>query len=305
MISTPICASLFCRRPIARSLPGNDARRKDHRVAGLEHDLGMLVLGDAPQRGARLALAAGADQHHLVARQIGGLLVGQERQRYSRDSRSRARRDPCATASARPAPRGDRWQPRRAAIEASRATFEAKHATATRSLQLADQLDQASFARRPRSPLRPAASRWSNCTTIASTPSSPRRRSAASSAVGPTSGSGSNFQSPVWSTVPKGVRNDNGVRLGDRVGHRDQLEIELPDREPSRHRHFVQRHFVLEPRFRQLGAQHRRGERRGIDRTAQTPPQMGHRADMVLMRMGQHEPVEPVGAFGDERRDRA
>ena len=41
----------------------------------VERDLGVLVLGDARQRGARLALAAGAQQHDLAARQIAELLL--------------------------------------------------------------------------------------------------------------------------------------------------------------------------------------------------------------------------------------
>ena len=46
---------------------GDGARGEDDEVALVELDVGMLVLGDARQRRARLALAAGAQQHHLVA----------------------------------------------------------------------------------------------------------------------------------------------------------------------------------------------------------------------------------------------
>ncbi len=66
--------------PADRALvPRDDARRKDHRVAFLEHDLRVVVVGDARQGRTRLALAAGANQQHLVARQESGLLVGEER----------------------------------------------------------------------------------------------------------------------------------------------------------------------------------------------------------------------------------
>ena len=41
---------------------------------------------------------------------------------------------------------------------------------------------------------------------MASTPSAPSARSAASSVASPMSGSGSIFQSPVWTMVPRGVR---------------------------------------------------------------------------------------------------
>ena len=49
---------------------GNGAGGKDHAVALGQRDLGMLILGDARQRRARLALAAGAQRQHLVGRQI-------------------------------------------------------------------------------------------------------------------------------------------------------------------------------------------------------------------------------------------
>ncbi len=45
----------------------NGARGEDDEVAPPELDAGVLVLGDARQRRARLALAACAQEHHLVA----------------------------------------------------------------------------------------------------------------------------------------------------------------------------------------------------------------------------------------------
>src|ERR1700680_3401705 len=47
---------------------GNRARGEDQDVAGRELDLGMVVAGDARERGARLALTAGQDHNHPVAR---------------------------------------------------------------------------------------------------------------------------------------------------------------------------------------------------------------------------------------------
>ena len=54
---------------------GNGARGKDDDVALVERDLRMLLLGDAGERGARLALAAGAQQHDLVAVEVGELVL--------------------------------------------------------------------------------------------------------------------------------------------------------------------------------------------------------------------------------------
>ena len=49
---------------------GNGARGKDHAVAARKRHVRVIVLRDARQRGARLALAAGAERHHLVGRQV-------------------------------------------------------------------------------------------------------------------------------------------------------------------------------------------------------------------------------------------
>ncbi|MGY3514264.1 hypothetical protein ACVIQY_007239 [Bradyrhizobium sp. USDA 3051] len=57
---------------------GNGARGEDDAVATVERDLGMVVIGDARQRGTRLALAAGAERQHLVLRQMTVDLGGAE-----------------------------------------------------------------------------------------------------------------------------------------------------------------------------------------------------------------------------------
>ena len=50
---------------------GDHAGGIDQAVAARELDVGMLVLGDAGERRARLALAAGAERHHFLRRQRG------------------------------------------------------------------------------------------------------------------------------------------------------------------------------------------------------------------------------------------
>ena len=74
-ISQPRSTSRFWMRPTARSLPGMVREEKMTRSPLSEPDVGMLVVGDARQRGARLALAAGAQQHHLVGLQVGEMLL--------------------------------------------------------------------------------------------------------------------------------------------------------------------------------------------------------------------------------------
>ena len=59
-----------------RALVARDgARGEDDQVALVQVHGGMLVLGDAGNRGPWLALAAGAQQHHLVRRQVGEVLL--------------------------------------------------------------------------------------------------------------------------------------------------------------------------------------------------------------------------------------
>ncbi len=49
---------------------GNGARRKDHAISLVQRHLRMVVIGDARQRRARLALASRAQRQHLVGREM-------------------------------------------------------------------------------------------------------------------------------------------------------------------------------------------------------------------------------------------
>ena len=64
--------------------------------------------------------------------------------------------------------------------------------------------------------------------------------------------------------------------------------------------HHPQRHLVQQLHLGQFAAQHRGGERGGIDRAAQGSPQMRDRADMVFMGMGDDQADQPVAPLGDE-----
>ena len=56
MTSIPCRTSMLMIRPTRLLVAGDGARREDHPVALRQRDLGMLVVGDAGERGARLAL---------------------------------------------------------------------------------------------------------------------------------------------------------------------------------------------------------------------------------------------------------
>ena len=79
--STPLRISELMMRADRLLVAGDGARGEDHEVARGERHVRMLVLGDAGQRGARLALAAGQQRHDLVARQVAvGVRAAERRQ---------------------------------------------------------------------------------------------------------------------------------------------------------------------------------------------------------------------------------
>ena len=108
------------------------ARGKDHQVALAKRHLRVLVLGDARERGARLALAAGAQRHDLVGRQIAvGLDAAEIRDAVEIAGLARDLRDARPSRGRPPRPRGRRRRRLRATAR-MRATLEAKVVTATR-----------------------------------------------------------------------------------------------------------------------------------------------------------------------------
>ena len=102
----------------------------------------MLVLGDARERGARLALAAGAQRHDLVGRQVAvGLDAAEIGDAVEIAGLARDLLDARPSRGRPPRPRG----PPAAAASATarmRATLEAKVVTATRPVRAGDQLAQ-------------------------------------------------------------------------------------------------------------------------------------------------------------------
>jgi hypothetical protein len=92
------------------------------------------------------------------------------------------------------------------------------------------------------------------------------------------------------------------VRLRDRMGQRDQLDVERPDVEPAAERLLDDLDRMEQAGLRELQAQDRGGERRRVDRAAEPRPQMADRADMVLMRVGDDEAGQVGLALGGEAR---
>ncbi len=86
------------------------------------------------------------------------------------------------------------------------------------------------------------------------------------------------------------------------MGLRHPFHRERPDGNSLALRDGTDLDFAGETRFLQLALQQRRREAGGIDRTAQLGPQMRHRAEMILMTMGQHDAEQILAALDDEGR---
>ena len=156
---------------------GNGARGEDHRSPLRQRHLGMLVLGDARERGARLALAAGAQRHHLVGRQIAVDLHAAELAARRRDSRSRAR--PATTRSmARPTTTTSRPAARAASATARmRADVGGEGRDRDAAAARRRSVRQASWRRRLPTASGPRAPHWWNRRSARGSP--PRRARAA------------------------------------------------------------------------------------------------------------------------------
>ncbi len=138
--------------------------------------------------------------------------------------------------------------------------------------------------------------------TIASTPASPSAASAASSVRRADHRLG--IELPVSGVQDHaGRRGDRQrLRLRDRVGDLDEAKAERRQIEGSARRDHMDLHLVEKLRLGELAPQHGGGERRRVDRTAKPRPQPRDRADMVLMRVGDHQSEQLVAPFGDEAR---
>jgi len=90
------------------------------------------------------------------------------------------------------------------------------------------------------------------------------------------------------------------IRFRDRMREGDQFEIERAYREPAGQRDNIDLDLISKAGLGQLGAQERGGERGRPDRAAQLPPEIGNGPDMILVRMGRHDPEQAIAAFDDK-----
>ncbi len=83
--------------------------------------------------------------------------------------------------------------------------------------------------------------------------------------------------------------------------HGDQLDIEGTDRAAVAERNGLERKAVEAAKLGELHLEHLGGKRRGVDRDpAQLRPEIGHRAEMILMRVGEQQADDVVPLLLEE-----
>ena len=91
------------------------------------------------------------------------------------------------------------------------------------------------------------------------------------------------------------------IALCNRVRQRQVADAERPDLHVVvAFAHDVQGHLVLQACFLQLAADQFGGEGRGVQRHTEVGREVRHRADMIFVRVGQHDAEQVLGAFLDK-----
>ncbi len=97
---------------------------------------------------------------------------------------------------------------------------------------------------------------------------------------------------------PHGRVHDDADRVRDAVADVEELHGEAPQGQPVIGGDGVQLAVGQQPGFLQLELGQPARERGGVNRHIQILQQVRQRADVVLMAVGQHDRLHPVGAFG-------
>ena len=293
--------SWSCMQQDRPLIPGDHAGGEDDRVPLPQRDAGMGVGGDLGQRRTWLALAAGADQQEVVVRDEAGLLlrhVGRDVASGSRIPAPPPRRCAATGRTARPAARRP-GAPR--GMLSTRATLVAKQLTATRPFR--PRMMAARLRRTSASDARMALDQ-----RIGEVADHRQHAFLAQPGEGGLIGrladqrSGSSFQSPVWTTMPCRVRMATAWASGTECATRrnSRSKCRQLQRPPSGMvMIFASPSSPASPSFRRSTAA---DEGAGIDRAAQHGPEMRDGTDMVLMRVGDHQPDQPVPPLGEPDR---
>ena len=100
--------------------------------------------------------------------------------------------------------------------------------------------------------------------------------------------------------IARGRAQENHVAFGDRVRDRHKVHVERTDVEAGALRHHDYGHFGAVGMLLKLPLEQMRGEFGRIDRHAQARPHLGHRADMIFVRVRDDNAGEALAFLLDE-----
>ncbi len=280
---------------------GDDPRREDHRIAGIELDPRVISFGDAGQRGARFALAAGADDQGLVAWQVLGRIFAKKGRhileiavlagRLVHAPEGTPGQDDAATVG-----RGGL----RDGFQAPDIAGEAADGDPFRAF--GDDVGEAGqqVGLRARRGFLENVGRVADQGQHAVVAEFAKRI-----LLGLLADHRIRVETPVAGMEDGADRraDGDGVGLGNGMGQGHHLQIERPDVETSAQRDFAKLHLgFVDAVLAQFSPQYRERERRAVDGAAEAVPEVGHGADMVLVGMGEHQAGQTVAALLDELR---
>ena len=242
---------------------GNGARRKDDGVAGAQFRGRVFALGHARQRGAGFALTAGGERQGLVPGQAAESVHPEQRREAVEHVKLAGDRDDTLHRPAQDADLTPGANPASAAAR-SRATLEAKVVTTT--LPFALPIRSFRVAATSRSDgLSPSLRTLVESHTSPNTPSSPSASRRSSSVVR------AEHRGRVDLPVA-GMDDDSGRRpdrqqrtLRDRMGDRDEFDVERPDRHTTARPDDLDWHLRRARLAKAARLREARGEGRGVD----------------------------------------
>jgi hypothetical protein len=136
--------------------------------------------------------------------------------------------------------------------------------------------------------------------TSARTPSSPSARKASSEVSEPRYGGVVDLPVARVDHEARRRADRDGVRFRDRVGDRHVFEVEGPELQALARLDLVQVDLRGVGLAEAAGFEQADGEARGIDRHLQAGPQLGQRADVVLVGVGDEDAQQIVALLLDE-----
>ncbi|MFO1188966.1 MAG: hypothetical protein U1E97_05115 [Alphaproteobacteria bacterium] len=248
---------------------GDHPRREHHHVAAIQADRAEIPGRDARQGGPRLALASRADNDDLAPRDGLDFVFGQKLGQPAQVARFARRLDhPPERASDQ---RNLSPMLRRGMNDAFQARNVAGETGNDDPLAVfPEQLDKLG----PDAGLGPRLAGDQGVGQIADQGQHPFPANRLElGLVGHVADQGVGVDLPITGMQDKAGpgANGQGIRLGDRMGQRDQFDIERADPKAAAERDLVQGHLIEKVGFAKLPAQERRGERGCIDRSSAAP----------------------------------